>query len=397
MVFPGADSNGDNGNIMNILKELNITAFLDDWGPIQVLQVYDPNINMHGFLVIDNISLGPGCGGIRISPTITPHEIFQNARKRTWSCALANVKLGGAAAGIRADPSGIDKIKFVKSCAKVISPFVPDQFIAAPDMNTGQDEMAGFVEEIGDRRGATGKPENLGGIPHELGVIGFGMGVLIKTCITEAQFLSILPSEISETRIAIQGFDNIGFTVAKFLENEGAKIVAISDEWCTLSNPSGIEVTGVLKHSCAANEKHSLKKCKDGKKQSKDDITKIDCHILVTTTGNGVVQKTDTQSIKAKCIVEGINNPIDEITDQILYKKGILILPDILTNTSCAISSYAEYNMESSESAFSLIESRLKEIAKDVIQRSLSSNLPLRRVAKEMAKERILDEREVEE
>jgi len=159
----------------------------------------------------------------------------------TLSCSLLDIKFGGAAAGIRANPFEIDKIEFIKSFAKRISPYIPEQYIATPYMDIGQEEMSIFAEEVGDMRGVTGKPENMGGIPYELGVIGLGMGVVIETIIDSAQSLYSLPQDISEVKIAIQGFDHIGRTLAKYLDNKTANIVAICDAGCTIYDPSGNE------------------------------------------------------------------------------------------------------------------------------------------------------------
>ena len=145
-------------NLIKVLKDINVSAFLDSWGPLEVIQVYDPNINMQGILVIDNTVLGPGCGGIRISPTITPRLVFEQARKMTLTCALVDLNFGGAAAGIRANHFEINKKEFIRSFAKRVSPYVPGQYIARPDINITQEEMAVFSEEVGERRGATGKP-----------------------------------------------------------------------------------------------------------------------------------------------------------------------------------------------------------------------------------------------
>lgn len=387
---PKANNKIDRENLIKVLEEINVSAFLNGWGPINVIQIYNPDFNMQGILVLDNAILGPACGGIKISPMITPHQVFLNARRMTLSCALVNVNFGGAAAGIRANPFEVDKIKLIKSFAKGVSPYVPDQYITGPDMHVGQGEMAAFVEEIGDRRGATGKPEDMGGIPHELGVIGFGMGVAIEASIEAVRSLSVLPSNISEVKIAIQGFENIGCTVGKYLANKDAKIVAISDNWCTIYDSEGIDITKFLGYSTATIEKQSLKHCKIGKILPKEDIVKIDCDIFVPTTDNKVLTEENARGLKSKCIVEGINNPTTPIADQMLHQEGVLVLPDILTMAGGAISSYAEYNGNSCEMAFSLIESKIRETTKQVIQHSLESGIPLRRVAKEIARERIL-------
>ena len=393
------DINTKNDNkLIKIFKDINISAFLDKWGPLDVIQVYDPDINMQGILVIDNTILGPSCGGIKISPLITPRQIFLNARKMTLSCALLNLDLGGAAAGIRANPFEIDKLKFIKSFAKRISPYIPEQFIACPDFHVGQEEMAAFADEVGDRHGATGKPTNMDGIPYELGVIGLGMGITIETIIDISNKSLSIPKDIPELKIAIQGFEHIGQTVAKFLTNKGAKIVAICDLDFTIYDPSGIDINKILKSYSETNERQLLKELmanKSAKKLPKNDIIKINCDFFVPTTGNSIINDENVHSCNAKCIIEGLNDPITESSDLILHKNNVLVLPDILTVAGGAISSHAEHNRISSESAFSLIESRIREITEKVIRNAIESDISPRRIAKEIAKERILQAMEV--
>ena len=382
-------------DVMDVLKETNVSAFLDNWGPVHVLQVYDPDINMQGILVIDNLALGPGCGGIRICPHITPYDVFQHARTMTWACALADVKLGGAAAGIRADPFEIDRIKFIRSFAREVSPYVPDQYIATPWLYVGMNEMAAFVEEVGDRRGATGKPERMDGIPYELGVIGLGMGVAIEETINACRSLGSFPSDISEARIVIQGLESIGCSLAKFLLTKGTRVIALSDEWCSIYDPEGIDINKILEYFSTTGKTRSLKDCKGVKKLPKDDIIKIDCDVFVSTTGNNLVTAENVQCLNTRCVVEGVNNPITPIAERMLHKKGILVLPDILSMVSSAVSSYAEYRMDTSEMAFSSIESKTRETTRHAVERSLDSGIPMRRVLKEIAKERIIRTREV--
>ena len=384
-------------NLINIFKEINTSAFLDDWGPAHVLQVYNPDNEVYGILVIDNTTLGPALGGISISPTLTPYEVFQQARTMTLACALANVKFGGAAAGIKANPREIDILRTVKTFAKEISPFVPGHFIAAPRTHIGQDEIAAFIEEIGDNRGATGKPEHMGGIPYELGVIGLGIGVAIKTVIEGGQLSPIVPSSFSKTRIAIQGFGNVGRTIAKFLSNNDVKIVAISDEKGAIHDPEGIELEKVLRTLTLSNGKNSVRNCNGYKSITAEEMLGIDCDVLILCNGKKSINEENVSSIKSKLLVESENNSISFIADQILTNKGILVLPDILTMTGGAISSYAETNRNGSEMAFSLIESTIQDVTNQVVQRSVETGLSLRRIAQEMAKQKLLEAKEAEE
>ena len=383
--------------LVNLIKEINPSAFLNTWGPTNVVQIYDPEINMQGVLIIDNTTLGPAIGEIRIATDITPRQVFNNARKMTLSCALLNINFGGASAGINADPNKIDKIKYIKSFAKSISSYVPSQYIATPDPNIGQSEMAAFVEEIGDRKGATGIPEKMGGIPHELGVVGFGMSIALESSLETLQPFKGMPDNLSNAKIAIQGFDNIGCSVAKCLNNKGAKIVAISDNWCTVSDSNGIDINKIIQFSNSRDEEHSLKRSKDLKKLPKDDIVKMDCDILILTTSTELLEDENHKGVQAKCVVEGINEPITSIVDLNLNKRDIIVLPDILTMSGGPISSYAEYCGESSDMAFSWIDSKIRETTKFVVERSINSGIPIRRIAKELAKERILQKFEVAE
>ena len=135
-------------HVIEALDQVNVSSFLDSWGPEEVIQVYDPNTGMQGFLVIDNTALGPGKGGIRIGANVTPLEVFGLARAMTWKCSLADIPFGGAKSGIRADPYTIDKLKHVREFAKKIAPSVPSRYVSAPDMNVGEKEIEAFVETI---------------------------------------------------------------------------------------------------------------------------------------------------------------------------------------------------------------------------------------------------------
>lgn len=382
--------------LLRILEETNVSAFLDSWGPIDVLQVYDPDNGMHGVLVIDNLTLGPGIGGIRISNTVTPREEFQRARTATLTCALAEVDFGGAAAGIRAAPEAVDCLKLIRAFARRISPHVPDRFIAAPDLNTGQDEMRAFAHEVGDLQGATGKPLNMGGIPQELGVQGFGMAVAASATLEAVRSgRSDVPPSIGEAKVAIQGFDRIGTAAARSLAGRGTKIVALCDEWGMVRDPSGIDLNKALKFSSATTERQSLASCKALERLPRDNIVKVDCDVLLLTTANALLTEDNVQQLGARCIVEGVNSPVTSIADQILAARGTLVVPDLLAASAGVIASYAEHSRSSCERAFSLVESKIKGNTSYLVERSLELGVPLRRVAKEAARERLLQAMEV--
>jgi len=378
------------GDLLTILKETNTSSFFNTWGPTYISQIYDPQINLQGILVIDNTILGPGCGSIRIYSNISPRRIYDIARKTSLTCALANIKMGGAAVGVKVNSPKDYKDQTIRSLAKILSPFIPKHFIAAPSSDIAQEEIAAFVEELGDRKGATGKPENMGGIPHELGVVGFGIGVAIEASLEESAISGVLPFDLSEATIAIQGFDNVGYTIARYLDKKGAKVVAISDEWSTIENGKGIDLETCKQYSSARTEKQSLRRCKDNKRLEKEDIIEVDCDLLVLTSNDNPITESNIDLLRAKCVIEGANGAITPIADQILNQRNIPVLPDILTTSGGPISSYAEYCGKKCNIAFSIIETRIKEITKNIVERSYATEIPIRRAAKEIAKERIL-------
>src|SRR3989338_11655639 len=143
----------------------------DEIGPEKMIEVFNHATGMHGFLVIDNTALGPGKGGIRLTPTVTKDEVAALARVMTWKSALAELPFGGAKAGIVADDKKItkrEKEEIVRAFAQSIKELCPSKYIAAPDMNTAEEEMRIFAEENG-KNSCTGKPKSMGGLPHELG------------------------------------------------------------------------------------------------------------------------------------------------------------------------------------------------------------------------------------
>ena len=378
-------------HVIEALDQVNVSSFLDSWGPEEVIQVYDPNTGMQGFLVIDNTALGPGKGGIRISSTVTPLEVFGLARAMTWKCALADIPFGGAKSGIRADPYTIDKLRFVKEFAKKIAPSVPSRYVSAPDMNVGEKEIEAFVETVGDRQAATGKPAKLGGIPHELGTTGFGVGVALENSFEMIGNTLGLPKDLADTRVVIQGFGNVGLWIAKFLNNKGAKIVALSDYWGTIYNKEGIDIDQAEKHAYATSEQASIKNYGKGTVLSRDAILGLDCDILVPCAVGNVINEGTWPLIKAKMIVEGANNATVQVAERHLFENDVIIVPDFLANAGGVIGSYVEYKNGTEEEAFSMIESKIKKNTECVISDAMDRKLTPRQVALEIAQQRIMD------
>lgn len=366
----------------------------DKFGPEYIVKVYDPRVGMEGILVIDNTALGPGKGGIRMTPDITEEEVQRLARTMTWKNALAGIPFGGAKAGIIWN-GGDEKLKkqYIQSFAKSIKLFTPKKYIAGPDVNTGEKEMQWFVEATGNWRSATGKPANLCmkifgkagekcGIPHEFGSTGFGVAHAVNIA---ADFAKI---DIKKATVSIHGFGNVGTFAYRYLHDMGAIVVAVADKSGAIYAEQGLddnELDLIIKN------KKLLRECRRCSFVSAEEFWKIPADILIPASVTDVINDKNKNDIKAKVIVEAGNIPMRESVEEELYKRGILIVPDFVANAGGVISSYAEYRGYNAKRMFEIVEQKIKASTRVVLGESFKRNINPRTAALEIAREKIYD------
>lgn len=356
---------------------------LDVFGPEKIIEVYDARTKMHGFLVIDNTLLGPGKGGIRMTASVNSKEVADLARAMTFKCALADLPFGGAKAGIVADSRLLlpkEKNDLIVAFAKSIKNLVPELYIAGPDISTTQEEMRVFAQTIGDNRACTGKPVDMGGIPHELGSTGYGVFLATKQA---CEFLGL---DIRNSKIAIEGYGNVGSFVGKFLNEVGAVVTHVSDRDGLVYKADGLNHDVLVK---AINNHGSVINYPGAQVFSNDRILEAQVDILITAAIPDRIKLNDINKIKAKLIVEGSNIPASNQVEQELHKKGIWVVPDIICNTGGVISSYIEYINGTSEDMFKRIESTIPKNTKIILEESKSTGKMPRQIALEIASERI--------
>ena len=356
----------------------------NQFGPEKILEVYDAQSGMRGFLVIDNTVRGPGKGGIRMTPTVTREEVFGLARAMTFKNALANLPFGGAKSGIIADSKKISsekKEEIIKAFARAVKPFCPSQYVAAPDMNMAEGEMAIFAKENGDLKSCTGKPSEIGGIPHELGSTGFGVAEAAKVAI---DFLKLNPNELA---FSIEGFGNVGSFAAKFLTEYGLKLTAVSDSKGCIHKQDGIDfekLTQIKKQS------GSVINYSDCEILSAEKIVEIQTDILIPAAIPDLINKENKNKVQAKIIVEGSNIPMAQEIEEDFFEKEILIVPDIIANAGGVISSYIEYIGGTPNKAFEMIEEKIKENTKIILEKSGEEKISPRKAALKIAEGRLL-------
>ncbi len=361
----------------------------DEFGPEKIVEVYDAKTGMRGILVIDNTALGPGKGGIRMTPSVSTEEVFRLARTMTWKTAIADLPFGGAKSGIIADPKKITKEhkhELIRAFSKAIKPLCPSKYIAAPDINTTEEDMEVFAKENGSLRSATGKPSNLCeapgrfcGIPHEFGSTGIGVAHATKTA---AEFIG---KDLNGAAIAIEGFGNVGSFAAESLCGMGAKIVAVSDSKGCIYNADGLD----FKKLSEAKKTGSVINYNPGKIMRNEDIFELDVDILIPAALPDVINSNNVNNIRAKIVVEAANIPMKPEMEDMLFSRNVLVVPDFVANAGGVISSYAEYRGYQPKEMFKMVENKIRKNAELVLKLSAEKNIKPRDAAMDIAMERV--------
>lgn len=361
----------------------------DQWGPEKVLQVYDPDTGMKGVLVIDNTSTGPGKGGIRFAEGTSPLDVFKLARTMTWKCAAAGLPFGGAKGGIIADPNSVDRVAWVKSFAKMIRPYCPGQYIAATDIGTTELDMAIFAHEIGDMRACTGKPSELGGIPHELGTTGYGVTTALETALEVLSELKAIHIQRNNIKVSIQGFGNVGSFTARFLDSAGIKVVAISDVSGLVCNKDGLNIPRLM---IDMKGKSILSDLDGYDILDKNQIFEFNSDIFIPAAmANVIIDKTVTKLLNhgVKIVIEAANLPTSSTADEYLNKNGVWLIPDFLANAGGVIGSFVEYQGRTEKEAFELIKYKISKNIKNILTQAIMNEENPRILALEMSKQRV--------
>lgn len=278
----------------------------------------------------------------------------------------------------------------IQAFACAIKEMSPKKYIAAPDMNTGEEEMQWYAEANGSWKSCTGKPADycikaLGGrwercgIPHEFGSTGFGVA---HSAIVACDFLGLH----RHASVAIEGFGNVGSFTAKYLSGFGARIVAVSDSKGCVYDPSGIDFDELLK---IKQETGSVANYKHGKKIRNGEIFGLPVDILIPAAQPDVITKENVGKIKAKIIVEAANIPATPEIEEMLHRRGILVVPDIVANAGGVISSYAEYRGHHPKKMLEMVEKKIVKNTKMVLENAKRKNISPRAAAMEIAMERV--------
>ena len=325
-----------------------------------------------GFRVQHNMARGPAKGGIRYHPDVSLNEVKALAMWMAWKCAIVNVPFGGAKGGIVCDPKQMSENelrnltrRYTYAIYHIIG---PDKDIPAPDVGTNSQRMAEIMDTYSMLAGrscpgvVTGKPLSVGGSLGREAATGRG-------CVYAAlQALRYLGIDSKGATAVIQGFGNVGYWTAKLLQEEGVKIIAVSDSEGGIYNPQGLDATDVLRFK--KNTKSSVTNYPGATRISNEDLLLLPCDILAPCALENSITVGNAPEIMAKIIVEGANGPTTLEADNILRDNGIFVIPDVLANAGGVTVSYFEWCQNIQELYWD--EARVNSMLKQTMNRSFA-------------------------
>ncbi len=299
-----------------------------------------------GFRIQHSTLRGPAKGGVRYHQNVNVDEVRALSAWMTFKCAVAAIPYGGGKGGIVCRPREMSKGElerltrtYIDKISAIIS---PNTDIPAPDVGTNAQTMDWMVDEYSKLKGesvygiVTGKSIEIGGSKGRNEATGRGV------CFVTLEMMKKYNMKPEDCKIVIQGMGNVGSISAKLLAEEGAKIVAVSDVSCAIYNENGLDIAGIYKYL------DSGKNLLDGytgdcKRITNAELLELPCDILIPAALENQITAENADRIKAKIVIEAANGPTSVEADEILNKKGVKVLPDILSNSGGVIVSYFEW------------------------------------------------------
>ena len=299
--------------------------------------------SFRGYRVQHNNSRGPFKGGIRYHEEVDLDEVRSLAALMTWKTALVDIPYGGGKGGISVNPSTLSELELERLSRRffrAINPIIGvNRDIPAPDVNTNPQIMAWFMDEYGMINGhtpgiVTGKPIELGGSLGRNAATGKGTAIIAR------ETANLLNMDLEGASVVIQGFGNVGSFAGRFLNEMGSKIIAVSDVNGGLYDPDGLDIASLIDYN---NKNGTIKGFSQGDSVSNEDILNIECDFLIPAALGGVIHKMNVEKLNCRVIIEAANGPVTPPADDILFKKGVYVIPDILTNAGGVTVSYFEW------------------------------------------------------
>jgi len=349
----------------NAVYQMRFPIKRDD-GSIEVMEAYRVQHSQHKT---------PCKGGIRFAAEVNQDEVMALAALMTYKCAIVNVPFGGGKGGIRINPKNYSPYELEKITRRYTAELIKKNFIGpgtdvpAPDYGTSEREMAWIQDtysamhpgEIDAAGCVTGKPVTQGGVRGRREATGLGVFFGIReVCSMEDVMKTLgLTTGVEGKRVAVQGLGNVGYHSAKFFQDAGAIIVGLSEHDGAIWNEKGLDVDDVFNYRKTNGT--ILKYDKASHFSEKEDMLEMDCDILIPAALENVIDGNNAPRIKAKIIGEAANGPLTPEADEVLIKKGVLVVPDMYLNAGGVTVSYFEWLKNLSHVRYGRLEKRFNE------------------------------------
>jgi glutamate dehydrogenase (NAD(P)+) len=349
--------------------------FVEPWRELRValpVPMDDGHIEVFiGYRVQHNAARGPYKGGVRFHPHADNDEVRALAMLMTWKTALVDVPFGGAKGGIMVDPhqlSAAELNRLTRRYTNSIQHLIgPHRDIPAPDLGTSAQTMAWMMDAYGQSNGytpgvVTGKPIEIGGSLGRDAATGRGAMYVLQAA---AHDMGI---ELSDSRIVLQGFGNVGSWFARIAHSEGARIVAVADHTGGVYNDKLLDIPALVEYTKAHG---SVAGFPGGTPLPREDIFTVESDIVVPAAIENVINSSNAGTLQTKLVVEAANQPLTPEADAILKERGIPVLPDILVNAGGVVVSYFEWTQNLQQYSWS--EEQVNEALKERMLRAYNS------------------------
>ncbi len=349
----------------NAVYQMRFPVKRDD-GSVEVLEAYRVQHSHHKT---------PCKGGIRFSEAVNQDEVMALAALMTYKCALVNVPFGGAKGGIKISPRKYSEFELQKITRRYTAELIKKNFIGpgtdvpAPDYGTGEREMAWILDtystmrpgEIDAMGCVTGKPVTQGGVRGRKEATGLGVFYGVREVCNMPDMMEKLglTTGIKGKRVVVQGLGNVGYHSTKFFREGGAKIVAIAEYEGAIFCEDGLNELDLFLHRQKTGTILNFPGATNLEKRS--DALELECDILIPAALENVINKDNADRIKAKIVGEAANGPLTPDADDVLDKKGILVIPDMYLNAGGVTVSYFEWLKNLSHVRYGRMEKRFTE------------------------------------
>lgn len=391
------DALGETQEVYEILKqpksclEVAVPVRMDN-GELKIFE---------GYRSLHNDVIGPGKGGIRFHQNVSRDEVKALSAWMTFKCGIAGIPYGGGKGGIIVDPRDLSQgeiERMSRAYIKAIAPVIGEKVdVPAPDVNTTPQIMAWMVDEYSMIQGKntpaviTGKPLEYGGSLARFEATGYGVALMMR------EAFKVKGKDIKGSKIAVQGFGNVGRFAALYVEQMGAKVVAISDVSCCLYNENGLDINALFDHVTIPENKNMIKGFEGAEEFDRNKVFEFDVDLFSPCALENAITLETVNKIKADIIVEGANGPTTPEADKIINEKGIFLVPDILSNGGGVMVSYFEWVQNLQNYYWSFEEVQEKQEVKmvkafdDIYALKEKHNVSMRVAAFMMAIKRVAD------